>query len=63
MTYQELANHITEIKYAELGKISFRINGNTILIKEPREVCLVGFPGSALWIAKQYSILLTAFLP
>ncbi len=67
MTYTELAAQISNIKYApyvagENPKIEFTINNKQILIKEPRDVCLVGFAGAALWIAKNYSILLLALI-
>jgi hypothetical protein len=51
---------INNIRYAELGKIAFDVNGTTVKIAEPRDVLLVGVNQDAAirWIQKRYGYLL-----
>ena len=58
-------SEITNIRYGlidenERGTILFDFRGNTITIKEPDDVILVGVdgPAPARWIIKRYSYLL-----
>ena len=51
---------ITNIRYAdEIGKVAFDYNGETVFIKEPHDVLLVGWDGADLWIKRHYWFLLS----
>jgi hypothetical protein len=51
---------IKNIRYAHDGKIAFDYKGNTIKIREPIDIILVGIDESlaAKWIFKHYGYLL-----
>jgi hypothetical protein len=49
---------ITNIRYGALGKILFDLNGKTIVIKEPKDVLLVGWPNADKWLLKHFKDLI-----
>jgi hypothetical protein len=59
----QTGNKISNIRYAQDGKIAFTFNGQDFLIKEPSDVILVGTDQNLArkWIAKRYGFLLEPF--
>ena len=59
----KVGNEISNIRYAQDGKIAFNFNRQEFLIKEPSDVILVGVEGNMArkWIAKRYGFLLEPF--
>jgi len=55
---------ITNVRYGELGKILFDFAGETIAIKEPIDVILVGQDPNLVqnWIFSHYGFLLSALV-
>ena len=61
MTYCEIAVHIANVRYGVPGKILFDYRGNTIAIREPADVLLVGYDEPAKhWLARNFGFLLSA---
>lgn len=58
LTYSDIANDISNIRYGEVGKIFFDFRGITLTIKEPSNLLLVGYDGASLYLAECYGFLL-----
>ena len=61
---QSIAAEISNIRYGPIkdnhGSILFDFRGETCSIKEHKDICLVGFSGAALYIARNYGFLMNA---
>ncbi len=59
ISYQEIADGISNIHYADENKVGWTYNGNEFFIRDPQDVMIVGWDGAALWLAKNYGFLMT----